>query len=921
MGLTKQYLRFVPCSPEKKLNIICNANCNIVTVKLKDNEKFGRYITCGAAEDAIIWDCRSGKKIRVINGEKHECVCLGSHWQSDQLAIGYRDGTVNLYSVNRNELISTFSGHSSSITTISFDEDGHRLATGSLDTEVVIWDVVAEQGLFRLSGHKGSITRTQFMKTRDIIVTSSKDTFVKFWDLKNGHCFKTLTGHVTEVWSFCLMKNDSYLVTGTNDSELRVWRITDNDAKRNLSVSPNDEIEYYSPIECTKSGSVLRQGLGRIVGLWADDSAQILACHGNEKLLEIFHFIPEEEVLRKYNKKQKKLKKKMNEKLHDGEVEHSEQDLSLPSAKSLMFCVTRLAVIKTLNKIKSTVISFENAVQKVKTIIATNSNTLEVHSFDISCKESNLEKVITGPGHDSDVRCVTFDNEDNTSIVSGSGTGLKLWNRGNASCLRTIVTEYILSVCFVSGGRYVLAGLKNGALVIVDVASADVVEIIEAAHSKEVWRVAILPSKQGCVSCGGDCTIKIWNLEWLASGVLTLLHARTLKLDEPVLDVQISPDGNLIAAALLDCTVKIFFSESFKFFLNLYGHKLPVTCLDVSYDSTIVASGSADRHVKIWGLDYGDCHKSIFAHEDTVTSLRFVPNTHYFFTCGKDGSVKQWDGDNYQRILTLSGHLGEAWCLSVSGDGQYLVSCGQDRVIRVYEKSFEPLVLEDERETERQQQEEETLATGADSVLHGRSAIHLASRKTVSAEKGAELLMECLQVLREFEQTPSSSCSEPAPTLPPIMVAFNVRNGNEYLIAVLRKIRTSDLEEILSLLPFASACQLLERMLPVLRSSQLETELLCRVIVFLLRVHHRPVISSRNLFLVLQKLATEAHSTLSLLKDTVGCNLHALFHLQREKELRENVRMFENVFVETQKSQMKKRKKQLVASTAVLKLC
>ena len=95
--------------------------------------------------------------------------------------------------------------------------------------------------------------------------------------------------------------------------------------------------------------------------------------------------------------------------------------------------------------------------------------------------------------------------------------------------------------------------------------------------------------------------------------------------------------------------------DTLKFFLSLYGHKLPVVAMDISTDSTLIATGSADRNVKFWGLDFGDCHKSMFAHDDTVTGLRFVPNTHMLFTCGKDGQVKQWDADIFQRILTLSG--------------------------------------------------------------------------------------------------------------------------------------------------------------------------------------------------------------------------------------------------------------------------
>ena len=109
----------------------------------------------------------------------------------------------------------------------------------------------------------------------------------------------------------------------------------------------------------------------------------------------------------------------------------------------------------------------------------------------------------------------------------------------------------------------------------------------------------------------------------------------------------------------MDSTVKIFFADSLKFFLSLYGHKLPVLALDISYDSTIIVTASADKNVKIWGLDFGDCHKSIFAHDDNITSVKFVPNTHYFFTISKDGLLKQWDADNFERIITLKGHVGE----------------------------------------------------------------------------------------------------------------------------------------------------------------------------------------------------------------------------------------------------------------------
>lgn len=56
--------------------------------------------------------------------------------------------------------------------------------------------------------------------------------------------------------------------------------------------------------------------------------------------------------------------------------------------------------------------------------------------------------------------------------------------------------------------------------------------------------------------------------------------------------------------------------DTLKFFLSLYGHKLPVLGMDISSDGTLLATGSADKNLKIWGMDFGDCHKSLFAHAD-----------------------------------------------------------------------------------------------------------------------------------------------------------------------------------------------------------------------------------------------------------------------------------------------------------------
>lgn len=139
---------------------------------------------------------------------------------------------------------------------------------------------------------------------------------------------------------------------------------------------------------------------------------------------------------------------------------------------------------------------------------------------------------------------------------------------------------------------------------------------------------------------------------------LALTLSRQLKMTHDVLCVKYSPtksqDKLLIAIGVMDSTIKVFYDDSLKFFLSLYGHKLPVMCLDISYDSKILVSGSADKTIKIWGLDFGDCHRSLIAHEDSVTSVRFQPSTHYLFSTGKDGQLKYWDTDKYVLYVVVS---------------------------------------------------------------------------------------------------------------------------------------------------------------------------------------------------------------------------------------------------------------------------
>lgn len=62
MGLTKQYLRYLPAG---NFNIIASSGCNVAFVVLNGQE--GRYVAVGACEHVFVWDLRLGEKVSELS--------------------------------------------------------------------------------------------------------------------------------------------------------------------------------------------------------------------------------------------------------------------------------------------------------------------------------------------------------------------------------------------------------------------------------------------------------------------------------------------------------------------------------------------------------------------------------------------------------------------------------------------------------------------------------------------------------------------------------------------------------------------------------------------------------------------------------------------------------------------------------------
>lgn len=553
------------------------------------------------------------------------------------------------------------------------------------------------------------------------------------------------------------------------------------------------------------------------------------------------------------------------------------------------------------------------SVHSKKSLVTTSAGT--------TVQLATTNRSVTLPGHRSDIRALAI-SSDGTLLLSCSAGQAKVWNAMSGAALRTLDLGATVGLTcgFCPGNRHAIIGCKDGRLLLFDLSSSDLLEEHDA-HTSSIWSLSLRPDGKGFCTGSADKEVKFWDFDLVSSPqvvappkgatsataapavnqVLSIVHSRTLKIGEEVLCVKYSTARDstklLVAVALVDATVKIFFDDSLKFSLSLYGHKLPVMAMDVSADGTLLVTASADKNVKLWGLDFGDCHRSFFAHSDTVTGVGFVANTHYFFTCSKDKTVKYWDGDRFEQILTLEAHKSEVWALAVAPSGAFLVSGGHDRSLRIWRRTEEQVFLEEEREKEFDAVVEKDLrdpdgdaylqggagsndmigALGSDGMaiatdkdVDGQAAVvtisasggamglpeasSVVAHATRDTMRGADRLIEAIALSadecdkwsehsRDLQSYLEGGKVGPPPPAPPRNIELLGMTPAAFVLKTLRSVRPSDVDQVLLTLPFSDALRLLRFLLHMLRKGQ-GVELCTRAVLLLLRVHHSQLAAS-----------------------------------------------------------------------------
>ncbi|KAK7408664.1 beta transducin [Neonectria punicea] len=924
--MVKSYLKY---EHSKSFGIVASSTSNLVWTSRDRTGAGAGQAVVAANEEVLCWDIKKGELISRWRDERCAVPATAiaqSKTDKDVFAVGYEDGSIRLWDSKIFTVIVNFNGHKSAITKLAFDKSGVRLASGSKDTDIIVWDLVAEVGQYKLRGHKDQVTGLQFVEpepqaqdedgaqamvldsdsTSDgFLLTTGKDSLIKLWDLSSKHCIETHISQTNgECWALGLSPDYSGCITAGNDGEIKVWSL-DADG---LALSTR-RVDIPAATQFLHDrGTLHRQSKGRATEVVFHPKRDYFAVHGSEKAVDVWRIRTEAEIKKGIARKRRRRREKQKDgKAADEEMADGDDNAEDVSKADVSDVFVQYVIVRTGGKVRSVDWALPAGQKDLHLLVGTTNNQLEYYSLPPKEKSEKSKKddvpdytralSVDLPGHRTDIRALSLSSDDKM-LASASNGGLKIWNIKTQSCIRTFECGYALCCSFLPGDKVVVVGTKSGELQLFDVASAALLDSVDA-HEGAIWSLSVHPNGQSVVSGSADKTAKFWDFKIIQEEVLgttrttpklKLVASRVLKVSDDILSLKFSPDAKLLAVALLDNTVKVFFVDSLKLYLNLYGHKLPVLSMDISFDSKLIVTSSADKNIRIWGLDFGDCHKALFGHQDSILQVAFVPhnsdgNGHHFFSSSKDRTIRYWDGDKFEQIQRLNGHHGEVWAIVVSHTGNFVASAGHDKSIRVWNETDEQIFLEEEREKEIEELYESTLTTSLErdpDAQDENGEVGAASKQTTETLMAGERIAEALEMgiadlnlLKEYEEAKLTNPHANPPQRNLVFMALGDISAEAYVMSVLQRIKASALHDALLVLPFASV-PILFTFINIFAMRSMNIPLTCRILFFMLKTHHKQIVASRTMKAMLDGIRVNLRGALKRQKDEMGVNIAAL---------------------------------------------
>lgn len=471
------------------------------------------------------------------------------------------DGHIRLRAMDGQPLPLEDNQHIGAAYRAKFSPSGRFLASAGSEGTIKVWSKQGEL-LHRLQGHLGAVYRLQFTDDERLLISAGADDTIKLWSVKQGLLLEEFEGHRDEILGLATTSEPKWLLASASASgAVILWNLSNP-----LYTLPHTNRVYtvtYRP-----DGRIIASGGRQTIRLWNQQGELISHIQATEPLeggvVNSLDYSPNSELLASGDS--------------DGEIKIW-QPAVLTDRPIHEFAEKHASEIKAIR-------------------FSPDGRLLASASVDGSVKLWSVDgELIDTLAHQAPVFDLVFVPKRNWLITASQPPGGS--SQGD-------ITLWKLTSAPNSG--------VGGGLAPVEV-SAEKLMTFSDRYPNEVGPVTSIsvdPEAELLVSGSMNADVKLWNLNRLdaertrSSGLALQANQGSPKTltghTDAVLDVGISPNGDLLASASQDGTVKLW-TRSGRLISTLDRHDREVASLQFHpQTNTELASASFDRKVLLWQL-------------------------------------------------------------------------------------------------------------------------------------------------------------------------------------------------------------------------------------------------------------------------------------------------------------------------------